>query len=225
MNQSPKKNKYIIKNQKLCSIPFLPMQPSSNTSSAHGKPLRSQQRRRLHVQLGTYTGNASSKVEPQATGGILDAKFLHLGKRHPPGSQLSAFHWRAFTQGLLNLVLFRKYRLNTHVGSARAWPWGEGQAVWRVCMLLVAVEASSCINVSWMCISNYAAWLVSQYFWHQPRQSIIQLLPLPFDIFLGRGQRAKRLSQDRDSMREPHIYALLKDCAKGNTASETADYV
>lgn len=92
MNQSPKKNKYIIKNQKLCSIPFLAIQPSSNTSSAHSKPLRSQQRRRLHVQLGTYTGKASSKVEPQDTGGILDAKFLHLGKRHPLGSQLSVFH-------------------------------------------------------------------------------------------------------------------------------------
>lgn len=92
MNQSPKKNKYIIKNQKLCSIPFLAIQPSSNTSSAHSKPLCSQQRRRLHVQLGTYTGKTSSKVEPQATGGILDATFLHLGKRHPPGSQLSAFH-------------------------------------------------------------------------------------------------------------------------------------
>lgn len=36
MNQSPKKNKYIIKNQKLCSIPFLAIQPSSNTYSAHG---------------------------------------------------------------------------------------------------------------------------------------------------------------------------------------------
>lgn len=45
MNQSPKKNKYIIKNQKLCSIPFLAIQPSSNTSSAHSKPLCSQQRR------------------------------------------------------------------------------------------------------------------------------------------------------------------------------------
>lgn len=87
MNQSPKKNKYIIKNQKLCSIPFLAIQPSSNTYSAHGKPLRSQQRRRLHVQLGTYTGKISSKgVEPQATGGILDAKFLYLSKRDPPGS-------------------------------------------------------------------------------------------------------------------------------------------
>lgn len=201
MNQSPKKNKYIIKNQKLCSIPFLAMQPSSNTYPAHGKPLRWQQRRRLHVQLGTYTGNISSKgVEPQATGGILDAKFLHLGKRDPPGSQLPAFHWWAFTQEQFNLVLFRKYRLNTHVGSARAWPWAEGQAVWRVCMLHVAVEASSCINVSWMCISNYAAWLVSQYFWHQPRKSIIQLLPLPLEIFLGRGQRARRLSQNRDGI-------------------------
>lgn len=69
MNQSPKKNKYIIKNQKLCSIPFLAIQPRSNTHSAHIKPLRSQQRR-LHVQLGTYTGKNSSKEEPQATGGI-----------------------------------------------------------------------------------------------------------------------------------------------------------
>lgn len=87
MNQSPKKNKYIIKNQKLCSIPFLAIQPSSNTYSAHGKLLRSQQRRLLHVQLGTYTGKISSKgVEPQATGGILDAKFLYLSKRDPPGS-------------------------------------------------------------------------------------------------------------------------------------------
>lgn len=116
MNQSPKKNKYIIKNQKLCSIPFLAIQPSSNTSSAHGKPLCSQQRRRLHVQLGTYTGQISSKVEPQATGGILDAKFLYLGKRDPPGSQLPAFHCWAFTQELFNLVLFRKYQLNTHMG-------------------------------------------------------------------------------------------------------------
>lgn len=170
MNQSPKKNKYIIKNQKLCSIPFLAIQPSSNTSSAHGKPLCSQQRRRLHVQLGTYTGQISSKVEPQATGGILDAKFLYLGKRDPPGSQLPAFHCWAFAQELFNFVLFKKYQLNTRMGWARAWPWGEGQAVWRVCMLLMAVEASSCINVSWMCISNYAAWLVSQYFWHQPHK-------------------------------------------------------
>lgn len=170
MNQSPKKNKYIIKNQKLCSIPFLAIQPSSNTPSAHGKQLCSQQRRRLHVQLGTYTGQISSKVEPQATGGILDAKFLYLGKRDPPGSQLPAFHCWAFTQELFNLVLFRKYQLNTRMGWARAWPRGEGQAVWRVCMLLMAVEASSCINVSWMCISNYAAWLVSQYFWHQPHK-------------------------------------------------------
>lgn len=200
MNQSPKKNKYIIKNQKLCSIPFLAIQPSSNTYPAHGKLLCSQQCCRLHVQLGTYTGKISSKVQPQATGHILDAKLLNIGKRDPPGSQLPAFHWWAFTQELFNLVLFRKYRLNTHVGSARAWPWGEGQAVWRVCMLLMAVEASSCINVSWMCISNYAAWLVSQYFWHQPRKSIIQLLPLPLEIFLGRGQRARRLSQNTDGI-------------------------
>lgn len=200
MNQSPKKNKYIIKNQKLCSIPFLAIQPSSNTDSAHGKRSAHSKAHCLHVQLGTHTGKTSSKVEPQATGGILDAKFLYLGKRHPRGSQLSAFHWWAFTQELLNLVLFRKYQLNTRVGSARAWPWGEGQAVWRVCMLLMAVEASSCINVSWMCISNYAARLVSQYFWHQPRKSIIQLLPLPLDILLGRGQRARRLSQNRDGI-------------------------
>lgn len=200
MNQSPKKNKYIIKNQKLCSIPFLAIQPSSSTYPAHGKLLCSQQRCRLHVQLGTYTGKISSKVQPQATGRILDAKFLYLGKRDPAGSQLPAFHWWAFTQELFNLVLFRKYRLNTRVGSARAWPWGEGQAVWRVCMLLMAVEASPCISVSWMCISNYAARLVSQYFWHQPRKSIIQLLPLPFEVFLGRGQRARRLSQNTDGI-------------------------
>lgn len=153
---------------------------------------RSQQRRRRHVQLGPYTGNISSKgVEPQAPGGILDAKFLYLGKRDPPGSQLPMFHCWALPREQFNLVLFRTYRLNTRVGSARAQPGGEGKAGWRVCMLHVAVEASSCINVSWMCISNYAARLVSQYFWHRPRKSIIELLPLPFEIFLGRRAEGK----------------------------------
>lgn len=59
-----------------------------------------------------------------------------------------------------------------------------------------------------------------------PASQIIQLLPLPLEIL----QRARRLSQNRDgtgqAMKDkPHVYALLKDCAKGNTASETADYV
>lgn len=125
MNQSPKKNKYIIKNQKLCSIPFLAIQPSSNTRSAHGKRLCSRQHRRLHVQLGTYTGKTSAKVEPQATGGLLDAKFLYLGERHPPGSQLSASHWWALTQELFNLVLFGKYRLNTR-GLSQSLALGRG---------------------------------------------------------------------------------------------------
>lgn len=121
MNQSPKKNKYIIKNQKLCSIPFLAIQPSSNTYSAHGKPLRSQQR------LGTYAGKISSKgVQPQATGGILDAKFLYLGKRDPPGSQLPAFHWWAFTQEQFDLVLFQEVSAKHTGGLSQSLALGRG---------------------------------------------------------------------------------------------------
>lgn len=199
MNQSPKKNKYIIKNQKLCSIPFPAIQPSSNTSSAHGKPLCSQQHRRLHVQLGTYTGKISSKVEPQATGGILDAKFLYLGKRDPPGSQLPVFHCWAFTRAIQPCAFQEVSAKHTH-GLSQSLALGRGAGSMKGVHVTHGSGSNSCINVSWMCISNYAAWLVSQYFWHQPHKSIIQLLPLPLEIFLGRGQRARRLSQNRDGI-------------------------
>lgn len=90
MNQSPKKNKYIIKNQKLCSIPFLYIQlqfkhiPCSwqiNSFSTMPSPLH------MVVNLGWKRICSKGAMSQRRR---LDAKFLYLGKRHPHGSLRSA---------------------------------------------------------------------------------------------------------------------------------------
>lgn len=110
-----------MKNGKFCSIPFLYIELqfkhthcSRQTMSFTVTPSP------WHTVVNLHSKRISSKgAELQARGGILDGKFLYLGKRAPRGSQLPTVHGSAFTLEQFNLVLFRKYRLN---------PLGQSQA-------------------------------------------------------------------------------------------------
>lgn len=137
MNQSPKKNKYIIRTKSSAVSLFFTCSCRSNTYIVCGNSL-------LLMVVNLHWKRICSKGgEPGVRGGILDAKFLYLGKRDPRGSQPPGCHCSAFTQEQFNLVLFRTYQLNTRVGSASASSEAAWKAAWLACLLLAAVGASS----------------------------------------------------------------------------------
>lgn len=201
MNQSPKKNKYIIKNQKFCSIPFLYIQLQFKhihclrqiiSFTVTPSPLR------MVVNL-RWKRICSKGEEPRARGGILDAKFLYLGKRDPHGSQLPMFHWSAFTQEQFNLVLFRKYRLNNTRGLSQSQTLSRVKGSMNG-VHVTAVEASSCyqclldVHLKLCCLARLAVLLA-------PASQIHYSIDHPaFRDLPWRWQRSRRLSRNKDGI-------------------------
>lgn len=164
MNQSPKKNKYIIKNQKLCSIPFLAIQPSSNTYSAHGNA----------AAACTYSWELTLENLFHRSGATSHRRYFRCQIFTPRQERstwkpITCVPLMGFYARAIQPCAFQEVSAKHTRGLSQSLALGRGAGSMKG-VLLMAVEASSCTNVSWMCISNYAAWLVSQYFWHQPRK-------------------------------------------------------
>lgn len=103
-----------MKNQKFCSIPFLYIELQFKHTHCSWQIMSfTITPSPWHMVVNLHSKRICSKGgELQATGGILDGKFLYPGKRAPHGSQLPTVDGSAFTLEQFNLVLFRKYRLN-----------------------------------------------------------------------------------------------------------------
>lgn len=199
MNQSPKKNKYIIKTQKLCSIPFLAIQPSSNTHPAHSKLLCSQQR--CHC---TYSWNLHWQELFQSTATSHRTYFrcqIFIPRQgRSTWKPITCVPLMGFYSRAIQPCAFQEVSAKHTRGPSQSLALGRGASS----MKGVHVTHGSGSKFLYQCLLDVYLKLRClarpAVLWHQPHKSIIQLLPLPFEIFPGRGQRARRLSQNTDGI-------------------------